>query len=214
MSLTHWFCDGVLNRPAMQQSITNGVLIKSNTLRPFNHGQSNSIEGYAFVGSSVACLVGFASPSTIFWAIWAVIINAVKRKAVWLTPHICKKVFKGIKPAATDRNAPATIVFIVWIFWLITALLHAGPSCPFGAYHPFASHSMGSSVAVFCPVTATTNTAPRPDGLPINKPYFSAIAQAAPFATTDPFKDQPAAITKPFHIHKIAHVAEYNMEYI
>lgn len=84
------------------------------------------------VYASIIHLLKSGRPPAIFWAIIAIIVNAVNREiGGWARPHIGIELLEDL-PLFADFNASATIARIAMILWIFATLSHAPPSKPFG----------------------------------------------------------------------------------
>lgn len=84
--------------------------------------------------------------------------------------HVSQEVFK-LPPAFADRNADGSVFFVIFRFWIKTAIFHATPR---GVCPRFASAS-GAIVAVRCPrMTVCSVPDPKPQAT-----KFAAKATAA-----------------------------------
>jgi hypothetical protein len=84
-------------------------------------------------GLRVSRLLGGSGPSAIRRFVVAVVVDAIQRVSLgWSASHIGKERFKGIAPTVTDRNAAPAVSFVVIMFRVVTAGLHALPDFVFG----------------------------------------------------------------------------------
>lgn len=106
---------GFANRPsALEPRLYHGMT-EPGSPSPFGERKSNPSVANSPVGSRVAILFRFGSPSAILWAVRAVIVDSLDRVSRrWLSSHICKKALEGF-PARTYGDAAASIIFISWV---------------------------------------------------------------------------------------------------
>lgn len=85
-------------------------------------------------------------PSTVFWGVIAIVIDAIKGVlCAWARPHIGKEILKS-GPAVTNLNAPSSIVFVRSMFRKFAASLHSVPYLIFGGGLPAALNRLRHAV--------------------------------------------------------------------
>lgn len=81
--------------------------------------------------ASIMPLFKHRSPSTIFRAIGAVVINTLNCHSLGSDTHVSNKIFK-VMPRGADINTASPIIFKVLIIGIITAVQHCRPYAIFG----------------------------------------------------------------------------------
>lgn len=88
-----------------------GNLADSQAFGVLNQGHSPTIKRNAMITAFVARLLFPCSPSAIVFAIWAVIVFAVKGMfGRWTWPHVFIKILERLQPALANCNASASVV--------------------------------------------------------------------------------------------------------
>lgn len=104
--------------------------------RPFSDRSRFSINGYLSARRSIASLGCPTSPYAVFRRIRSIIVNALKRHSWWSLSHIREKIC-CYSPAFANRDSPASISSIIFIFMICTAHEHPIP-CVIGTGAAFA----------------------------------------------------------------------------
>ena len=81
--------------------------------------------------TSIFALLFASGPAAVFWAIVAIVVDAVDGQTFRFRPHVGVEVFKRFKPSGAYLNAAPTPVFIVSIIRVIAAFVHVAPSVVF-----------------------------------------------------------------------------------
>ena len=104
----------------------NCVVGQSCFFRPFRYGQSFSKGGDKSRVSPIFGLFFSGGPSAIFGAVSLVVVNALNAKAIWSFAHVAQKISK-VKPALTNCNSPAPVIFVSLAFWACASFFNALP---------------------------------------------------------------------------------------
>jgi hypothetical protein len=136
--------NSVMLTPATVEPPMDSVLTHTHTHLPLRNGKSLAVDFYYAVTSSVVALRGWRSPSAVIWAIWAVVIYAVKGCAVRRVPEVCKKVIKH-KPSITYCYSTSTVIMELWCVFVSASLKHISPS--FMRFRPCLSMSFMQFIA-------------------------------------------------------------------
>ena len=78
-------------------------------------------------------------PTTIFWRVVSIIVDAVERLSAWPVAHVSKKILKFM-PALADLDAATAVVDKIRRGWIFAAVKHARPT-DVGSWS-FAIHQM------------------------------------------------------------------------
>lgn len=116
------------NRPTQAQSKTECPWVHSHLSCPLNDWQSFTVERdqMQLWATAVLGLLAGCRPSAVFFAIWAVVINSIKRLTRWTCPHVFKEICKT-RPAFTYCNSASAVILVVGIIGVVTALFQGVP---------------------------------------------------------------------------------------
>lgn len=97
---------------------------------PLSYAFFATIIFYKRVCRGVSSLCKTTGPATIFGGIIAIIIYSIYRMSHRLFSHILVEVFK-LLPSFTHLNSATAVVFIFFVFYVLTSLPHASPRSVF-----------------------------------------------------------------------------------
>lgn len=80
--------------------------------------------------SSIPCLLFWSCPTTIFWFVVAIVVDALYPTSCWPASHVSKKVFE-LKPSPTDFDSARAIAIIGAIIGICASLNHRIPHAIF-----------------------------------------------------------------------------------
>jgi len=109
----------------------NSTTFDSGYFRPFNQGMFFIVSFDPMIPALVSALFSCCGPSTIFWAIWAIIIYTIHGmffRRSW--SHISIKKSKILPPLA-NYNTPTTIILKRCVPWIPATTSHVTPNIPF-----------------------------------------------------------------------------------
>lgn len=127
--------------------------------------------------SSILSLLLGCGPSTVVRLVVAVVVDTIKRIPFRSFSHVLIKIFKRFKPAFANLNSTPSIVLVITVSWICTALFHASPNL-------ILANMVQSVLCYFQKVE--TATAPRvsiSETATINYQRITAIAQTFPVVT-------------------------------
>lgn len=113
-------------RPSRVISAKQRVDMNVQTLRPLHSGQRQSVVCNANVYLSVIRLLFSSRPTAVFWAIRAVVVNAIQRVSKRRLAYVSQKIFK-IVPSFAQINASLSIPIKSSVFWVIAPLFYGLP---------------------------------------------------------------------------------------
>jgi len=174
-----------MHRPSNGEPFENDVRTKAHALRPICEAKRLAVIGNQSIVASITLLLGSRRPSTVFWRIATIIINAFNRvPRRWFTAHVGEKVFVA-RPALADGDAAFTIVSVLLVLGIIATLFHCDPDAPFSGVitsfgftvreHSFASALAGKTSARFGSAFS--------QGVASGEVFFSAVAETKPIMT-------------------------------
>lgn len=95
-------------RQPLGKSLINCIVMNASLFRPLGSSQRFAIVGNFDVAKSIVRLLFSSGPTTILWAIWAIVINALQSHVWRPISHVCHKVVKN-QPSFANGNAAPTI---------------------------------------------------------------------------------------------------------
>jgi hypothetical protein len=135
---------------------------------------------------TLAAVVGLlfdSGPAAIAWFIISVVILSIKRKTDRLKSHIHEEIFKGLNPTWAYSNSPATVIFIVFGFFVVASSLHVAPREVFSASHRTPFVAMAKSCEIFTSKTTTTQGTAMKQMFSHNRCFVPADTFANPVAS-------------------------------
>ena len=133
-SFFKWLGKGSLNAPASIKNTVIQVLgrnINFYFFRPLTYRLLPAIIGYKTIVVSVIRLLFSARPPAVTRLVVLVVVNSIKGVAFGGRTHVLIKPLEGV-PALTHFNASTTVVFVVPLVRVITALSHINPRSIYG----------------------------------------------------------------------------------
>lgn len=115
-------------RNAIIKTLCKRVVVDARNTRPFHESVRNAIKRKVTARATVVLLFGSSRPATVFWTVWAIIINALKRHPLGTLAHVGNEICRRIKPAFADGNTARTIMPKSSIVRVCAALLHRKPT--------------------------------------------------------------------------------------
>ena len=130
----NWASHRGINRPASLEAIENQPSLCSQRPFPLSHCQCAAIEGDVSIVASIVCLFNRQRPSTIFWRIRTIVIDAFQRMTRrWTSPHIREKIQERLQPSIAHTNTASTIAGKVLVGGVITSFLDGNPHVVLGS---------------------------------------------------------------------------------
>lgn len=125
----NWRSQGSLGIPAeIDYALVQDGSRKGKIFRPLADCLGNAVMGRGLSATTIGNLLALCGPSAVFWAIRAVIVDAIYGvvRSRRLT-HVGIKVFKGC-PALTHKNVAPTILRVMHCGWILAPVFHARPN--------------------------------------------------------------------------------------
>jgi hypothetical protein len=79
------------------------------------------------VRAPVLALFLCSNPATIFWAVWAVVVDAINAGLSWSFSHVEKKAYERV-PSFANRNSSSAVVFPVGRIGIEASRPHSKPA--------------------------------------------------------------------------------------
>lgn len=114
------YLDAPLNHSRRPSEMTTPLIV--------SHGLAVPCDSQ--VVSSIVRLLKWRSPTAIFWAVWAVAVNAIQRVSIWAWPHVGKKRLKALSPSIADGDAERAVSAITFGRLAQASLLNPRPYDP------------------------------------------------------------------------------------
>ena len=165
--------------PASRKSRQDNAVFEASYPGPFSKRCDAPVVGNQAVVPLVVGLLNARCPAAIIWTIVAIVIFAVNLVLWrWSFAHVSKKIRKRLTPTLAHFNAATSVIFVLAIAFVVTAIQHIGPQVE------FRGRSLAvlevSSCARFASQASTTFL--RTTGQPASNSFclLSAIALAQP----------------------------------
>lgn len=129
-AFSSWCYEGFLRSPSV---MINPIAISGSCHfengKPFSQSFGNTINDDMFDSTGIKIIFLSSYPSAVFRTIISVVINTVYCQMFFVTFfHILIKSFKRIFPRWTNSDTSSAIVFICFIFLVITASFYSTPN--------------------------------------------------------------------------------------
>lgn len=119
--------NGFFDRHSFSKSLIECVSMYSKKLRYLREIKFFSINSVNPVYTSIVSLLFSSAPSAIRRFIMSIVVDPINSHALWLSPHIDKKILETIKPTITHNNPAPTIIMVKTIVRVIAPLFNAAP---------------------------------------------------------------------------------------
>lgn len=208
----YWLCYGIGHAPTGFNSVGNGFRIYPRQFGPLGKGQAQSKMLNMATTSAVSALRFLCGPLTVFWRVWAIVINSFNGVFCgWSWPHVCKKVFKRVSPLFTHNNSASAVVFPSGIFGVAAPSFHAAPNVPFGRNCSLSSHAMSRFYFAqnLNPEASTTNAGAVSQSASVYVGNVSAVTNARPKATTIAASNNPSSKAPACHFNEFWHDVKF-----
>ena len=118
-----------LSIPPSLYSVLNRIELNAIFFNPIYQRLCFTKGSYKPVCSRISMLLRGACPPAIFWGVVPVVVDSVKRIAIWFIAHIGNKVSKPINPipTLTDANPPAAVVCELTESRVVATMSHLRP---------------------------------------------------------------------------------------
>ncbi len=94
---------------------------------PFSQRHGAAVVFVVNVAATVCALVLWHAPHAVFWAVWAIVVNALNRvPSRWARTHVLNEIFKGL-PTLARGDAARAVVLEIFGSRIGAAIDHAGP---------------------------------------------------------------------------------------
>lgn len=120
--------------PARSVSLRDGPVGKSCAFRPFRHGETPTLKSEHDGFSGVSGLLFSRGPSTVIWAVVAVVIGAIQRMhRGWSRSHVLIETLKRRLPTVAYFNSAAAIILVTLLLWIAAPVDHIRPHVVLGS---------------------------------------------------------------------------------
>lgn len=123
---------GVTDRHARVQSFPQRRMSHTDYASPFRKRFYFAVVLKHSIIAFVVRLFGVCCPSTIIWFVISIVVNSINGMTAgrpW--PHVLKKCLDAVDPPLANHNAPASILGISAISWIVAPLLYSKPNSIF-----------------------------------------------------------------------------------
>jgi hypothetical protein len=168
-------------RPAFLASVVQALIAHTEFLGPVRQRHGSSVERNLDRASGVAGLLRRWNPYAIFLAVVSVAVFALYGHLSWAWTHIRIK-SSEVMPFLANLYAAPAVPFIAIVFWVVTALKHAGPN----HVDRSSCYTVGSEF-VMPSLAPTRFSIPIPQAAGLWSHFFSADALAQPIMILSSF---------------------------
>jgi len=110
------------------QPSTKTAFSQSVHLRPFRDCSRGFVQGQDMARSPVIGLLLSSGPTTVFWRVRAIVVDAIKRvSASWARPHVGQERLKTVAPTRDHNYSTATVALVSLSGWSMASTLCCVP---------------------------------------------------------------------------------------
>ena len=113
-------------RNAFIEPLGQSVTVNSANARPLRKRVCHPVKSEVSAIAAIILLIGAGSPTAIFWAVTAVIVNPLQSVIRRAFAHIGKKILKHL-PTVANQNAAPAVMMKRRIFGILASLTHGKP---------------------------------------------------------------------------------------
>lgn len=166
--------EDLIDGPSAIQPTLESRETQPGALRPFHQGQRLCVPRYEAIRATVRGLLKRCGPSAVLWRVIAVVVDAIKREAVWPLAHVRQEGAEVVQPAFAHPNAAPAVGVPAFRFRIRAALLRRFPDRVFRQIDlPVARHT-------FKPEAAAASCIASLERVNADDGCFPAIAFAQP----------------------------------